>query len=219
MIGKTNAGASKTGAVKNSIITVTYPEGSDCTVSNGSRTFRAPDTSGTAAFVVPIGTWTVTATDGSRTKEQSVSITAKGQIQAVELAYELVVFDGEDNPDITGGWKSYEGPGNVTISGGQLILYGTAESVSLARNTLGTVNPIDLSSFSTITVHYAHSAGNNRWSLLIGSATKLLADGDNMLDISSVNDAQIIKFTVEATSAANTNVGPSRGFVNSIVLS
>ncbi len=69
-------------------INVTYPAGSTCTVTNGSVTYTAPDTSGTWACVVhATGTWTVTSTNGTQTATASVSITADGQTQSATLQY------------------------------------------------------------------------------------------------------------------------------------
>lgn len=69
-------------------INITYPAGSTCTVTNGSVTYTAPDTSGTWACVVhATGTWTVTSTNGTQTATASVSITADGQTQSATLQY------------------------------------------------------------------------------------------------------------------------------------
>ena len=70
-----------------SIIAVTYPEGSICTCTNGTKTLKAKDTSGKALFNVTVGEWTVSCTDGSETASETVSITAEGQVKAVELSY------------------------------------------------------------------------------------------------------------------------------------
>ena len=69
------------------IIAVAYPEGSTCTCSNGTKTLKARDTSGKALFNVTVGEWTVSCTDGSKTESETVSITAEGQVKAVELSY------------------------------------------------------------------------------------------------------------------------------------
>lgn len=69
------------------IIAVTYPEGSTCTCSNGTKTLKARDTSGKALFNVTVGEWTVSCTDGSETASETVSIAAGGQVKAVELSY------------------------------------------------------------------------------------------------------------------------------------
>ena len=76
-------------------ISVTYPSGSTCTCTNGTKTLKAKGTSGTAIFNVPsTGTWTVTATNGSKTASKSVSITAEGQTVVVDLKYETYLLDG-----------------------------------------------------------------------------------------------------------------------------
>ena len=81
-------------------IGVTYPAGSTCTCSNGTKTLKAKNTSGQWVFAIPeAGTWTVTAGDKSR----SVSITKEGQFESVNLAI-LVLFDSGDNVEVTGGW-------------------------------------------------------------------------------------------------------------------
>lgn len=75
------------------VISATYPAGSTCVCSNGSKTLKAKDTSGTALFVIPeAGTWTVTAVSGDKTASKAVSITAEGQVETVELTYGLYIF-------------------------------------------------------------------------------------------------------------------------------
>ena len=76
------------------VIGVTYPGGSTCTATDGTTTLSAPDTSGTWACVVPnAGTWTVTATNGTDTATETVTISAEGQVETVELSYILVLVD------------------------------------------------------------------------------------------------------------------------------
>lgn len=78
-------------------IEVTYPANSTCTCSDGTTTFtdtNSTDAEKTVTFTVPNeGEWTVTATDGSNTKSESVSITTEGQFANVVLSYQLVLFD------------------------------------------------------------------------------------------------------------------------------
>ena len=70
------------------VIGVTYPSGSTCTCTNGSKTLTAKDTSGKALFVIPsAGTWTVKAVSGSKSTSKTVSITAEGQVESVTLVY------------------------------------------------------------------------------------------------------------------------------------
>ena len=73
-------------------IICTYPAGSTCTASNGTKTLTAPDTSGSVVFDIPTPSstpesWTVTATNGVNTATETVSITYDGQSVSVNLAY------------------------------------------------------------------------------------------------------------------------------------
>lgn len=88
MIGRTNTGGGGGGAY--AFIIAAYPEGSTCTASNGSKTLRAKDTSGSYVFKIPYaGTWTVSCTDGSQTASATVSITSEGQSESVALSYRV----------------------------------------------------------------------------------------------------------------------------------
>ncbi len=94
------------------VIGVTYPTGSTCTCTNGSKTLTAKDTTGRALFVIPTaGTWTVKAVSGSKSKSKAVSITAEGQVVTVTLAYEYVIFN-------SGGLNSAysDGGGGATVT-------------------------------------------------------------------------------------------------------
>lgn len=81
LINHCNGGSSFT-----AVIQVTYNSGAVCTCTNGSTTLTAPDTSGSAEFIVKKkGTWTVTVTLGSETKTGTVGITTDGQIESLEV--------------------------------------------------------------------------------------------------------------------------------------
>ena len=74
-------------------IGVTYPAGSTVTCTNGTKTLKAKTTSGQWVFAVPeVGTWTVTATDGTNTKSESVSITAEGQVESITITFGHYLF-------------------------------------------------------------------------------------------------------------------------------
>lgn len=65
-----------------------YPAGATCTCSYGGKTIAAKDTSGRALFLVPsAGQWLVKATNGGQEVEDTVSITTKGQVASVTLAF------------------------------------------------------------------------------------------------------------------------------------
>ena len=147
------------------IISVTYPEGSVCTCSNGSITLTAKDTSGKALFVIPeAGTWTVKAVKGSQTESQNVSITAEGQVATVTVAYSLIVFNnGDQNTEVTGGitktgytLSGYNSTVNSQVTIGEtIVLKGVAPggATSTDKNGLvGTANIIDMSPYTTLRV-------------------------------------------------------------------
>lgn len=78
------------------VIGVTYPAGSVCTCTKGTKTYKAKDTSGRALFAVPeVGDWTVSCTDGTDTASKTVTITAEGQAKIVELEYKDYLLNGE----------------------------------------------------------------------------------------------------------------------------
>lgn len=139
MIGETNVGG---GAKTFAIISVTYPEGSTCTCSNGTKTLKAKDTSGKALFNVSTGTWTVTATDGNKTKDATVNITTEGQFESVTLRYELYIFKAGTGSNTT--WTTGDGT------------YGTSWNTSgtdYLRQTIGGFND-----YVTLAYLYADSA-------------------------------------------------------------
>ena len=101
-------------------INITYPANSNCVVANSGGQTVASDTNTGAsaktwtATVNATGTYTVTATatDGSgKTKSTTVSITAEGQIETVELVYQMYIF--KSGSGLTSGY-SVNGGGNVS---------------------------------------------------------------------------------------------------------
>ena len=128
-------------------IKVTYPAGSTCTCSKGDEVLTAGGTSGVKTFTVTsAGTWTVKATDGSRTVSESVSITASGQNKSVSLSYEIIYIAGGVFKE---SYQTYSSAGelNVTASGGYVNLQGT----SFGWHALY-FDPVDLSNYNTISI-------------------------------------------------------------------
>lgn len=132
-----------------SIIYITYPAGSACTCTNGTKTLKARDTSGKALFNVTAGSWTVTAASGSNTKSQTVTVT-EGTAALVELKFSLVLFDdGTDNTAVTGGWtKSPNAQGRLYAS--TLAYNGTGTGEVTESDTTTSKNSIDLSQYTIL---------------------------------------------------------------------
>ena len=134
-----------------SVIGVTYPAGSVCTCTKGTKTYKAKNTSGLALFAVPeTGEWTVSCTDGTQTASKTVTISAEGEAVNVALTYILILFDaslGGDQTAITGGW-------NTTASN---IGFGGADATKVWAGATGyggyrttTKNAIDITPYSTL---------------------------------------------------------------------
>ena len=156
MVGKTNVA----GARLRAVIAVTYPAGSICTCSNGTKTLKARDTSGKALFNVPVGEWTVSCTDGSRTTSKTVSITTEGQVESVTLSYELVLLSGTIGRD---NW-------NLITSGNDPIIfndYGIVSTNTGYSSAGVTKSKLDVTNYNTLKVDFNLNADSNN-DVLIG---------------------------------------------------
>lgn len=126
-------------------INITYPAGSTCTCSDGTTTLSAPDTSGTWACIVPnAGTWTVSSTDGDKSKSADIVINTNGQTESVTLLYITYLFkDGETYDSLTGGWQG-------TVNAEKQALQLTANAGKTA--SVWTQNKVDLTDYSSVSV-------------------------------------------------------------------
>jgi len=125
-------------------IGVTYPAGSTCTCTNGTKTLKAKDTSGQALFLIPsAGTWTVKATNGTKTASKAVSITRQYQTASVTLLFELYLYKrGDQCTATTGGWK------NSTAANAKLTF--NSNNISGSGGNVFTEKAVDLTKFSTL---------------------------------------------------------------------
>ena len=156
MTGRTNTGGGALGAQKKGTIVVNYPIGSTCTVTNGSKTYTALDTSGAAAFVVETGTWTVRAYGTGGDKSASVSVAAAGWVN-VEIVFTQWLYDaGNEFTEATGGWG---------WTGGGGTLKRNADNFYATTGTAYTNNSFDLTGVSTIyfEAHATSTASNLSW--------------------------------------------------------
>lgn len=169
MIGRTNAGGGGTGKAF-AAISVAYPAGSVCTCSNGGKTLKAKGTSGSFVFVLPSGgNWTVTATNGTDTANETLTI-VEHSVQSVDLAYSLLLIDGNWlNPLFTVGVKGYSNArANMTDEG--LYLYTPLASNSFAN---GFLDPsIDISAYKSLEITWkAHGYGGSLRAGLVTSVS------------------------------------------------
>lgn len=152
MIGRTNVGGtSKAFAV----ISVTYPAGSTCTCTDGTKTLKLKNTSGQGIFLIPYAaTWTVTCTDGTNTKSESVEITSEGQSVSVELSYSLWLYkDGDTCDSVTGGWTSFTESSDNRVNFNSDNIYTYGKYVKTQHGAAAYAYPnrkIDLSKYASL---------------------------------------------------------------------
>lgn len=183
-----------------STIKVTYPAGSTCTCSKDGEVLTAPNTSGSYTFTVTsAGTWTVKATDGDRTKSETVSITASGETKNVSLSYELVLSESDFN-------RGWELESKYSTSGG------------LRKGWTVTNEKIDLTNYSTLTVNftrdgtsggkiYVTTNNSNADSIEDGSAASVSNNtSPSVLDVKSINGSFYIAAVVAAGYASSASL-------------
>lgn len=223
MVGKTNAGGGGSGKLF-AIIAVTYPAGSVCTCSNGTKTLKAKDTSGKALFNVPsAGAWTVSCTDGSSTVSKSVTITATGQVESVKLSYDLILYDsGEEYSDITGGWSGfacYSGTSKGTFTKNSSSIYIKSNGSKGAQSIAAApANKIDITDISTLKVnvtsfnvqseyraYFLLSSSRDTLSVSESVASKeIKGTGEIALDISGLSGSYYVIVYTRAVDGTNT---------------
>lgn len=179
-------------------INITYPAGSTCTCSDGTTTLSAPDTSGTWVCTVPnAGKWTVSSTDGDKSKSADVVITTDGQTENITLQYITHLFNNGDTCDaITGGWGTgATSAGSASISGQQISIAANAQK----NFSCGPKNKIDVSEYKALSVT-VDSIDNGSLSVYLyatsisNPAAKVTTSttGTVSLDISSVSGANTV---------------------------
>lgn len=177
-------------------INITYPAGSTCTCSDGTTTLSAPDTSGTWACIVPnAGTWTVSSTDGDKSKSADVVIITNGQTESVTLLYITYLFkDGETYDSLTGGWG-----GTVNAEKQALeFLVAAGKTVNMA-----TKSKVDMTDYSTISAKTDANIRGVSLSLIIedsfassrplAQAALATASDEVSLDISNITGSHLIR--------------------------
>ena len=208
MIGKTNAGGGGGGKLF-AVIAVTYPAGSVCTCSNGTKTLKAKDTSGKALFNIPsAGTWTVSCTDGSSTVSKSVTITAPGQFESVKLSYDLILYDsGEEYSDITGGWSGfacYSGTSKGTFTKNSSSIYIKSNGSKGAQSIAAApANRIDITDVSTLKVNVtAFKAQSEYRSYFLLSSSRDTSSTDNSVVVKEIKGTGEITLDVSGLSGS-----------------
>ncbi len=207
-------GGSYTVNLAYAVINVTYPSGSTCSMTNGTKTANAPDTTGFWACALPaLGLWVVSCTNGDKTSSRTVEITEYGQVVNVTLAYDLYLFDADNGGDITdntGGWNTettYRS--TVSITASALELKGIGESYEFQGETywrVGTASAItkksiDVTGFNIMHVVASVNAANNQ--VVFGESVFNLTNGTTEIDISAITGEYNIKLTAYGSNRGN----------------
>ena len=129
-------------------ISITYPAGSTCTVSNYKKTWTAPNTSGSWTFKAhEVGVYTVKAVSGNKSKEREVLITTKGQVETVTLTYELYIFKAGQGAVVPLSSHT-DANGRVTIGTDKITISKTSQYSCGAA--VFTTDSVDLSPYHTL---------------------------------------------------------------------
>ena len=130
-------------------ISITYPSGSTCTVSNYKKTWTAPNTSGSWTFKAnEVGVYTVKSVSGSKSKEKEVLITTDRQSVSVELSYGIFLFKSGEGSTVE--FKTaHEANSSVMITSDAI----TTNFTSNINYQITCITPkIDLTEFSRLSV-------------------------------------------------------------------
>ena len=168
-----------------SVIAVTYPEGSVCTCSNGTKILKAKDTSGKALFNVPsAGTWTVSCTDGTDTASKAVSITYEGQVESVTLSYEVyLIQNGSVNSAFNFGNAQLRSDHSASASTGSGYVQYSSTSFTCG---VATPSRVDLSKYSRLVMNCnVTSLGNGNVRLSVCSALSAGSESGVLSNISA----------------------------------
>lgn len=142
--------AGGTGAIPNAVLRVGYPADAVCTVSNGSKTYTAPDSSGAALFVLEPGTWTVTAVRNGSSASNSISLNAL-EYKEMLLSFTFTMLP---NSNITWTAKKTNSAYVMNAYASRLEFTVGKGSGTMGNNAHFYSTPVDVTGFSKATVHY-----------------------------------------------------------------
>ena len=214
-ITRRGGGTSKAYAV----IGVTYPTGSTCTCTDGTKTLSLKNTSGQGLFIIPYAaTWTVTATNGTNTKSQSVEITTEGQSVRVELTYELVLYENGVlyNESLSGGLllngETFTIKNPIAISV-ERTYFGSGSHEWSGSHNLGTANAMSVGEYSNFCINVTKNSGGEA-TVLMCAASAVLDEVQeanqgiiSSLDISALNVLGEFKMPLDGLSATDVYLG------------
>lgn len=127
-------------------IHVKYPEGMICTITNGSITAVAPDTSGVWDYRADYpGTWTASLSNGF---SEEVTVAEIGEEVTIDKWY--VYKDGDMRSDLTGGWKSFKKQSPTIKFLDDSFHVSTSTTTNQPAGLATTNNAINVTGFKTL---------------------------------------------------------------------
>lgn len=133
------------------IIMVTFPAGATCTCSNGTKTYTAGNTYGGWAFGVnAAGDWTITITQGVKTRSQTVAVEEQYQVININMLFGIILFDNGDLGE-SGGFTA----GSV---GAQSYDFSVHAGYTYEEGVAHSVKAVDVTPYTTLTVDMEKSA-------------------------------------------------------------
>lgn len=145
------------------------------------------------------GTWTVTATDGTKTATQDVLVDVITEYE-IEMNYKLWLYrDGDECEDVTGGWTNsgytYNGSANQAVTKYSDSMYATTHIGDSL--TAGIVNPVDVTNYSTLFAEVMRTDSSNLFQPWIGIASdKSLSDKLVTPSVSSANVKETLSIDI-----------------------
>ena len=135
-----------------------------------------------------LGTWTVTATDGSKTATQDVLVDAATEYEILMDLYKLWLYrEGEECEGVTGGWthkRQESNNSNGTWTGGTVTLSKNTDNMLLSVTASSSYQsavlvhqtPVDLTGYTKLCVEYGDitgtSPGSNRCNMAVSNSGK-----------------------------------------------
>lgn len=151
--------------------------GKDGVIKNG--VWNASENRHEISGIKDLGTWTVTATDGTKTKTQDVLLEVIG-LYEIEMDYRLWLYrEGDECEEITGGWNAYPyrvgGYNNAitpSIEKGNDYIYGSiSTTTSDDRGVIMTNNRVNLTPFRELKIHIVEATGYTPHPGVVGEAS------------------------------------------------
>ncbi len=177
-----------------------------CTCTDENSTQVQIANSSPAMFPVQMaGTYYLTASDGDKSASAQVEITQVSQLEKVELAYALVLWEpGNNNTELTGGWISVANGSSFSSSAvtDDEFRISCGHSSMASSVAMATKNKIDLSKYTSLNVTVSDNsslAGSSTFGVSSSNSTvyNKLASADLAkgtvcrLDITNVDSAYV----------------------------